>query len=231
MSDIFISYAHEDYELAKLLASVFESNGWSVWWDRKLKSGDSFDNVIQQQMNLAKCVIVIWSKDSVQSQYVRAEASYANDIQKFTPITIEVDPPFPFQNIHTMAFGDWDGSRESALMEKLSSDIAEIISGNKVKTNNTEGTSKQQFEQVNLRHTTESKGFFAFLKKLTVGSKIEWFIAIGLTVLLSILNNLENPDYPYTLFETIVLTFVLFCLIKIARLFLRWVLSFRKGAI
>ncbi len=41
MSDIFISYAREDREIAGRLAGALEAAGWSVWWDSKLRAGTS----------------------------------------------------------------------------------------------------------------------------------------------------------------------------------------------
>jgi hypothetical protein len=62
MSDIFISYARADKERAELLAEVFSRQGWSVWWDREIPPGKSFDETIETALNSARCVIVLWSK-------------------------------------------------------------------------------------------------------------------------------------------------------------------------
>ena len=50
------------------LANALESEGWTVWWDPKLRAGEHFDDVIEKALNEAKCVIVMWSKRSVQSR-------------------------------------------------------------------------------------------------------------------------------------------------------------------
>lgn len=59
MADIFISYAREDREWAAKLAREFESRQWSVWWDHELLAGQSFDEVIDAQLNLARAVVVL----------------------------------------------------------------------------------------------------------------------------------------------------------------------------
>ena len=61
MSDIFISYKREDQPTARKLADALESEGWSVWWDPKLRAGEHFDDVIEKALKEAKCVIVMWS--------------------------------------------------------------------------------------------------------------------------------------------------------------------------
>ena len=88
MSDIFISYKREEQPLAKRLSDALEEKGWSVWWDPKLCAGEHFDDVIEQALKDAKCVIVMWSKLSVNSRYVKDEANYALKRKKLIPIAI-----------------------------------------------------------------------------------------------------------------------------------------------
>lgn len=57
MSDVFISYAHEDRASAELLAQILQAKGWSVWWDRNIVAGQSFDQIIEHELDTAKAVI------------------------------------------------------------------------------------------------------------------------------------------------------------------------------
>ena len=108
MSDIFISYKREEQDKARQLADALEKQGWSVWWDPKLRAGEHFDDVIQKALQEARCVIVLWSKRSVQSRYVKDESSYALRRGKLVPVTIEdVELPFRFEVIHTLSLADW----------------------------------------------------------------------------------------------------------------------------
>jgi len=77
MSDIFISYKREEQAEARKLANALEGEGWTVWWDPKLRAGERFNDVIETALRGAKCVIVMWSKRSVASKFVKDEATYA----------------------------------------------------------------------------------------------------------------------------------------------------------
>jgi hypothetical protein len=50
MSDIFLSFSSADRDRARQLAELLERQGWSVWWDRTIPPGSSFDQVIEQAL-------------------------------------------------------------------------------------------------------------------------------------------------------------------------------------
>ena len=128
MSDIFISYKREDQATARKLANALESEGWTVWWDPKLRAGERFNDVIESALNEAKCVIVLWSKRSVQSLYVKDEATHALNRKKLVPVTIEqVELPFRFEELHTPSLFNWDGSKDFSEFRRLVEDISTIL--------------------------------------------------------------------------------------------------------
>lgn len=109
MSDIFISYAKPDWEKAKQLANALESNGWSVWWDPKILPGESWDRVIESALEKAKCIIVLWSKNSVDRHWVKTEAAEGRSRGILVPVLIEdVRPPLEFRRIQAAKLQDWE---------------------------------------------------------------------------------------------------------------------------
>jgi hypothetical protein len=127
MDDIFISYKREDRDRARLLARALESKGWSVWWDLNLRAGEHFDKVIGKALEDAKCVIVLWSSRSIQSQYVIDEASYALKLHKLVPVLLDdTEVPFRFQGLHMIQLKEWDGS-DTLPFQRLISDIAAMF--------------------------------------------------------------------------------------------------------
>jgi formylglycine-generating enzyme required for sulfatase activity len=116
LANIFLSYAREDVNKAKLLAVALESEGWSVFWDRSsLLAGQDFDVVIEKAINEAECMIVVWSAAAKQSDWVRGEATIGRERKILVPILLEsVDPPIAFRYLHTENFVGWHGDKKSA---------------------------------------------------------------------------------------------------------------------
>jgi hypothetical protein len=88
MADLFLSYAHQDIRFAEMLAQLLEANGLTVWWDRRMVAGERINDVIDEQLEKAKAVIVLWSPVSVKSDWVRGEAQTAHELTKLVPIKI-----------------------------------------------------------------------------------------------------------------------------------------------
>jgi hypothetical protein len=120
MSDIFISYAREDRGRIENLAEVLAAQGWSVWWDRDIPFGKPFDQVIEEALTRAKCVIVAWSPRSVTRNWVLEEAAYARDKNILVPILIEnVELPLGFRRFQTVNLSDWNAQQEHPEFERL----------------------------------------------------------------------------------------------------------------
>jgi hypothetical protein len=110
MPDIFISYASPDREIAQTIADALGQRGHSVWWDRTIPPGRVFDEVIQEALNAAKCVIVLWSANSIRSNWVKTEASEALALNRLVPVLIEdVHPPIEFKRIQAAYLVGWTG--------------------------------------------------------------------------------------------------------------------------
>ena len=98
MADVFISYAHEDRDAAQRIAAVLGAAGYSVWWDREILGGETFDETIERELEVAGSVIVLWSGHSVPSNWVRSEAAAAVERGVLVPVFIEkVKLPLEFR--------------------------------------------------------------------------------------------------------------------------------------
>ncbi len=103
MADIFISYSRADASFVDGLVDLLKENDLTVWWDRNIVGGTEFHRVIENEINSADKVIVLWSKNSVNSAWVYDEASVARDQSKLVPLAIDdCVIPMGFRSIHTL---------------------------------------------------------------------------------------------------------------------------------
>lgn len=120
MADVFLSYTRKDRTRAETFAKLIASRGWTVWWDRKLQVGRSFSRIIQQELEAARCVIVLWSKDSVESEWVLNEAAEGARRNILIPIRIQnIRPPLQFRHLHVADVFDTSDEASQAMEDCL----------------------------------------------------------------------------------------------------------------
>ena len=120
MNDIFISYAAEDRIRVQKLAEALENLGYTIWWDRNIPIGQQFDQVIQNELNNSKAVIVVWTHNALASRWVRSEAGMALDENKALPVMLDdVKLPLSFRLIQTADLTDWQGERDHRGFSRL----------------------------------------------------------------------------------------------------------------
>jgi hypothetical protein len=127
MADIFLSYAREDEARAQVVAAGLESRGWSVFWDRRIPTGHDFREHLQQQINNARCIVVLWSKASVASRFVRDEATEGLD-GRLVPALIEaVNQPLGFRQLQAADLRNWHGERPHVEFDWFADSIGRIV--------------------------------------------------------------------------------------------------------
>ena len=130
MTDIFISYASEDRDRAGKLAQAFGTMGWSVWWDRRIIVGQVFDQTIEHELEAAKSVVVLWSKHSIASEWVRNEASVGAGRGVLVPARLEsVQLPLEFRSRQTADLTDWNGEPSHRGFQEVCEGVAAILDG------------------------------------------------------------------------------------------------------
>lgn len=128
MAHIFISYANEDRDRAHQIAVDLEALGWTVWWDHKLQAGKTFAGVIESEIKKADCVLVLWSKASTSSRWVRDEANEGLERGVLVPVLIDpVAPPMGFRSIHAADLIGYEGDQTSPGFRQLVSDLTALV--------------------------------------------------------------------------------------------------------
>jgi formylglycine-generating enzyme required for sulfatase activity len=128
MSDIFLSYASEDLPRVGSLIRALERRGWSVWWDRTILPGRTFDQVIEEALDAARCVIVVWSQHSVNSDWVKTEAAEGARRRILVPVLLdEVRIPLEFRRIQAARLLDWHDSGPHPEFDKVVRAVEETL--------------------------------------------------------------------------------------------------------
>jgi TIR domain len=127
VADIFLSYAREDKPRVGQIATALESRGWTVWWDRRIPPGQVFTSYIQQQLDDARCIVVLWSKASIGSQFVIEEAREGIP-GRLVPALIEaIRPPLGFRDFQTANLREWQIEHAHEEFERLLDAIGAIV--------------------------------------------------------------------------------------------------------
>jgi hypothetical protein len=129
MAEIFLSYSSSDRPMAKAVAETIAQHGWSVWWDRKIPYGSTFDEVIEQNLEIAKCVIVLWSKESVLSRWVKTEASEGARRGILVPVLLQSTAKIPleFRLMQAANLSDWQPGMFHEEFQRLIEHITGIL--------------------------------------------------------------------------------------------------------
>ncbi len=128
MPDIFLSYNREDQAKARLFADAFSAEGFKVWWDTTLRAGEAYDEVTERALREAGAVVVLWSKKSAASRWVRAEATVAHRQKTLVPAMIEAcERPIMFELTQTAELSHWSGDRTDAAWRAFLADVQQHL--------------------------------------------------------------------------------------------------------
>jgi hypothetical protein len=98
---VFLSYALEDQELARDLATRLSEQGYEVWFDEwQILPGDNFAKRIGQALEEAEAMIVLVSPAAMKSKWVREEINFALGSQRYAgklvPVIVEPTDDVPW---------------------------------------------------------------------------------------------------------------------------------------
>jgi formylglycine-generating enzyme required for sulfatase activity len=124
MASIFLSYSRADRPKAQVVAEALTAEGFSVWWDKVLRAGQTYDEVTEGMLRDADVVVVLWSTVSVKSKWVRAEATLGQRTSVLIPAMIEeAERPIMFELTQSADLIGWDGERNDPRWKEFVIDI------------------------------------------------------------------------------------------------------------
>jgi adenylate cyclase len=127
MPGVFVSYCRPSAQVAEQVTAALSSMGYEVWRDDQLPAHRAYGDVIEENLRSARAVVVLWSSDACQSQWVRAEADFAR--QAGTLVQASLDgtiPPLPFNQIQCADLSGWDGDAQSPGWRKVEQSVAAL---------------------------------------------------------------------------------------------------------
>ena len=124
---IFISYKREDIEIANLVRIALQAQGITVWWDEKLQIGQRWEEAIDQALTNAHVVVVLWSNLSVNSDWVKQEASFAKLRKNLVQARIDdCSIPEPFSAILAADLRNWNKREDDPNFREIITEIERI---------------------------------------------------------------------------------------------------------
>lgn len=129
MVNVFLSYSREDLGRAATVAAALEKAGLSVWWDERISGGSEYSKEIEQALRECEVVVVLWSRASVESPWVRDEAAKGRDGGKLVPATLDgTAPPIGFGQFQTIDLSK-RGRMSARLRQLVSAAAARVDRG------------------------------------------------------------------------------------------------------
>ncbi|MFS1430137.1 TIR domain-containing protein [Vibrio splendidus] len=170
---IFISYNHQDKKYSELIASSLLDAGHDVFKDTlKLKAGDNIVEKIDQGVSEADVLIVLISKNALNSKWIMHEVSamamrdFSNKNKKIIPIKLDNSPmPSYLMNYLYLDFTEGPKSAIDKLVSSLSS-----------------GSKKEEFESVSDSKESNSEYYSTELAHILASGRLTLVCGAGVSV-------------------------------------------------
>jgi len=124
-TSVFVSYSRVEQEHAKRVIDLLEKAGFTVWWDGMLKPGATYVETTEEALESAEAVVVLWSKTSIASNWVRDEAMSGRMRNCLVPISLDGSiAPLGFRQIQSIDFSHWKGDHGDPAARQLVEAVA-----------------------------------------------------------------------------------------------------------
>jgi hypothetical protein len=128
VADVFLSYARESAESAMQIAALLRERGYTVWFDENLPAHRAYSDVIEEQLEAARAVLVLWSKDAATSQWVRSEANRARETARLVQVRLDdARLPMPFDQIQCADLRNWSCDMTRPAWRSVEESIAALV--------------------------------------------------------------------------------------------------------
>lgn len=120
MADIFLSYSRKDSDQALLMVRALEQQGWTVWFDRHIPGASKWEDVLNRELETARCVVMLWSTHAKESEWVRREGEMALQRVALVPVLIQsAEIPELLGSIQFVNLMTWKGNPAEPEFQEL----------------------------------------------------------------------------------------------------------------
>lgn len=131
MADVFISYKKSDADRVRPLVTHLRDVGLDVWWDEGIQPSTSWRAEIAKQLAAAKCVVAVWTNDSVdheQGAWVMEEATHGLARKVLAPVRLDlVAPPLGFGEVQYADLAAWSGGADDPRFQHFLAIVQAIV--------------------------------------------------------------------------------------------------------
>lgn len=131
MADVFISYKKSDADRVRPLVTHLRDAGLDVWWDEGIQPSTSWRAEIARQLAAAKCVVAVWTNDSVdheQGAWVMEEATHGLARKVLAPVRLDlVAPPLGFGEVQYADLAAWGGGADDPRFQHFLAIVQAIV--------------------------------------------------------------------------------------------------------
>src|SRR5207237_7008839 len=102
--------------------------GYTVWWDALIEGGTQYARSIDDALQAADVVIVLWSRSSIESDWVRDEAAQGRDRHRLVPLSLDgTMPPLGFRQYQVIDVSGWRGRADAPQLDAVRRAIAAAL--------------------------------------------------------------------------------------------------------
>ncbi len=124
-ASVFVSYSRADKDHARRIIDLLEGAGFRVWWDDALEAGTTYVETTEQALENAEAVVVLWTKTSTGSNWVRDEAMSGRERGCLIPVSMDGSiAPLGFRQFQALDFAGWGGRASEPAAQKLVAAVA-----------------------------------------------------------------------------------------------------------
>jgi TIR domain len=113
---VFVSYAHADRKRVEPLVKVLASH-FNVWWDSGIELGQTWRRTLMDQLDSARCVVVVWTAASVEREFIWSEVERVKDRGILVPVKLDRNARIPlgFDQLQYLDLTSWTGRATKTL--------------------------------------------------------------------------------------------------------------------